>query len=147
MKRRKWISGAMAVDVIEESWVLRMRFTGLVTPAGLRSFVKDTRSALLPALAGKADLSGAIIAAYPEDFTAPFDQPEEIVRLIVPVSIYCRPDDTSLFAEHARQAADLGIVRVVFNDPAQALAWTHAKAAAARLARLGQMMQGARLRG
>jgi hypothetical protein len=138
----------MAVEVLEESRVLRLRFSGVVTPAGLRSFIRETGPSLLPALAGKADLSDAVVAAYPEHLTEPFRQiAPEAARLLVPVSINCRPDDTFLFAEHARQSAELGVVRVVFNDPVQALAWTHGKAAAARLAQLGQMMQAARSRG
>lgn len=150
MKKLRWVSGAMSVDITAEAGVLEIDFSGLVTPAGIAAFALQAPKMGLPhSNAVMARFDRATVAARAEHFTNIARQGARLRCLLHPGAVVCKQSDYWIFHEHAGQAADHGVVRANFTDVEQAVAWSRKTAQVARLATLRGMqgMQGTALCG
>lgn len=139
----QWSSGGLQAEIVLSEGVLRVTFSGLVSPTVTADFIREPRPRS-SALCLLVDVRQAFFVILPEQLAAEFEGAPRMMRL--PGAVLCRPEDSPALLVYAQLMADIGIVRTVFTDAERAEAWARERAQSSRLALLGRLAAARSLR-
>lgn len=134
-----WRHWGATVHTYVQNGVMILNVSGLATPGALRAFCEAEHTRQGPVYSILALFDMATVALDADSLTAPLKLEQTRARFSMPAAIVCRQFDLATFKQHARQCAELGIVREAFTATSPALAWCRAKAQSVRLAKLARM--------